>query len=76
MIRRRVKTNRRQPAYALREVTVKPVVDQIPTRGLDRFWRNARTIASHNPLIYKEWIVGDYVVNGTEPPKSWLSGVS
>jgi len=26
---------------------------------LDRHWRNARTAASHNPLIYKECIVGD-----------------
>jgi alkylation response protein AidB-like acyl-CoA dehydrogenase len=34
---------------------------------LDRHWRNARTLASHNPLIYKPRIVGDYLVNGTAP---------
>ncbi|QRM57806.1 acyl-CoA dehydrogenase family protein [Sinorhizobium sp. BG8] len=42
---------------------------------LDRYWRNARTVASHNPVIYKERIVGDYVLNGVQPPAGWLSGV-
>jgi alkylation response protein AidB-like acyl-CoA dehydrogenase len=32
--------------------------------GLDRHWRNARTIASHNPRIYHDRIVGDFAVNG------------
>jgi len=36
--------------------------------GLDRHWRNARTIASHNPRIYRDRIVGDFAVNGTRPP--------
>lgn len=35
--------------------------------GLDRHWRNARTISSHNPRIYRERIVGDFAVNGTWP---------
>ncbi|QFY63288.1 monooxygenase (plasmid) [Rhizobium grahamii] len=35
--------------------------------GLDRHWRNARTIASHNPRIYHDRIVGDFAVNGTTP---------
>ncbi len=35
--------------------------------GLDRHWRNARTIASHNPRIYHDRIVGDFAVNGTIP---------
>jgi alkylation response protein AidB-like acyl-CoA dehydrogenase len=35
--------------------------------GLDRHWRNARTIASHNPRIYRERAVGDFSVNGTKP---------
>lgn len=43
-------------------------------KSLDRFWRNARTAASHNPLIYKERIIGDYEVNGTEPPYVWQIG--
>lgn len=34
---------------------------------LDRHWRNARTLASHNPVIYRERQLGDYVLNGTEP---------
>lgn len=42
---------------------------------LDRHWRNARTAASHNPLIYKSRIVGDWVVNGKEPPFLWQIGV-
>lgn len=35
------------------------------SKSLDRFWRNARTVATHNPTIYKARIVGDYRVNGT-----------
>lgn len=42
--------------------------------SLDRHWRNARTISSHNPRIYKDRIVGDYAVNGTEPPFQWKIG--
>lgn len=34
---------------------------------LDRHWRNARTLASHNPRIYKARIVGAWHVNGTDP---------
>ncbi len=41
--------------------------------GFDRHWRNARTLSSHNPLIYKERIVGDYAVNGTEPAEFWYA---
>jgi alkylation response protein AidB-like acyl-CoA dehydrogenase len=43
-------------------------------KRLDRHWRNARTAASHNPLIYKERIVGDWEVNGAEPPYVWQIG--
>ncbi|SFL39314.1 monooxygenase [Methylobacterium pseudosasicola] len=42
--------------------------------ALDRHWRNARTIASHNPRIFKDRIVGDFAVNGTEPPFQWKIG--
>jgi alkylation response protein AidB-like acyl-CoA dehydrogenase len=42
--------------------------------GFDRHWRNARTLASHNPRIYKERIVGDYAVNRTPPPPQWRIG--
>jgi alkylation response protein AidB-like acyl-CoA dehydrogenase len=40
------------------------------TLNLDRHWRNARTLASHNPLAYKAWATGDFVVNGALPPNS------
>ncbi|MCG6574729.1 monooxygenase [Pseudomonas sp. AF32] len=43
-------------------------------KALDRHWRNARTAASHNPLIYKERIIGDWEINGTEPPYVWQIG--
>ncbi|KTC25992.1 monooxygenase [Pseudomonas sp. ABAC61] len=29
-------------------------------KALDRHWRNARTVSSHNPAIYKARIVGDW----------------
>ena len=38
------------------------------TLNLDRHWRNARTLASHNPLDYKAHAVGDYLVNAVPPP--------
>ena len=43
-------------------------------KALDRHWRNARTVATHNPLIYKEKIIGDWLINGTEPPYVWQIG--
>ncbi|WAL68809.1 acyl-CoA dehydrogenase family protein [Amycolatopsis cynarae] len=36
-------------------------------RLLDRHWRNARTLASHNPRVYKARILGDWLVNGKDP---------
>ncbi|PLZ02223.1 monooxygenase [Burkholderia sp. WAC0059] len=44
------------------------------TQALDRHWRNARTVSSHNPLVYKARIVGDWTINGTEPPYVWQIG--
>ncbi|ENO78724.1 putative Acyl-CoA dehydrogenase [Thauera sp. 27] len=44
--------------------------------ALDRHWRNARTVATHNPLVYKARIVGDWSINGTEPPYVWQIGGS
>ena len=41
------------------------------TRRLDRHWRNARTIASHNPAIQRERAIGDYFLNGTTPSAAW-----
>jgi len=42
--------------------------------GLDRYWRNARTIATHNPRVYRDRIVGDFAVNGTPPPGQYRIG--
>jgi hypothetical protein len=36
-------------------------------RRLDRHWRNARVVASHNPAIQREAAVGNYHLNGTAP---------
>lgn len=41
------------------------------TRGLDRHWRNARTISSHNPVTYRQQAVGDYLLNKV-PPGTYL----
>jgi alkylation response protein AidB-like acyl-CoA dehydrogenase len=46
------------------------------SNSLDRYWRNARTITSHDPRIYKDRIVGDFVVNGMPPPFQWRIGQS
>jgi alkylation response protein AidB-like acyl-CoA dehydrogenase len=40
--------------------------------NLDRHWRNARTVANHNPRAYKAGVVGAWRLNGTEPPTSGL----
>lgn len=44
------------------------------TRALDRHWRNARVLASHNPLIYRARILGDYLVNGVSPERKYTVG--
>lgn len=35
--------------------------------ALDRHWRNARTITSHNPRIYHDRVVGEFAVSGKKP---------
>lgn len=42
----------------------------ITSRALnfDRHWRNARTLASHNPDIHKARAIGDFEINGTPLP--------
>ena len=37
------------------------------SKSLDRYWRNARTVATHNPVAFKARSVGDYYINGTIP---------
>lgn len=41
--------------------------------ALDRLWRNARTVASHNPAILRLQAVVDYRLNGTAPSVGILS---
>lgn len=38
------------------------------SRNLDRHWRNARTLASHNPGSLKARALGDYELHGTPLP--------
>ncbi|WP_225755609.1 acyl-CoA dehydrogenase family protein [Actinotalea sp. Marseille-Q4924] len=44
-------------------------------RGLDRHWRNARTIACHNPVVEKERLLGDHLLNGTPPSATFATRV-
>jgi len=45
-------------------------------KQLDRFWRNARVVSSHNPLIYKQKVIGDWEVNKSPLPYVWQIGNS
>ncbi|OWV94759.1 SfnB family sulfur acquisition oxidoreductase [Rhizobium sp. R693] len=38
--------------------------------NLDRHWRNARTHTLHDPVRWKNHVVGNYHLNGVIPPKS------
>lgn len=38
---------------------------------LDRHWNNARVLSSHNPVVHKPRLVGDYILNGV-PPRELL----
>ncbi len=40
--------------------------------NLDRHWRNARTVANHNPRLWKAAVAGAYHLTGTPPPFSGL----
>ncbi|WP_455852501.1 acyl-CoA dehydrogenase family protein [Pantoea endophytica] len=44
------------------------------SKALDRHWRNARTVSSHNPVVYKARDIGDWKVNGTAPTSVWQIG--
>lgn len=35
--------------------------------GLDRHWRNARTLATHNPAVHRARAVGEHELDGTPP---------
>lgn len=38
--------------------------------NLDRHWRNIRTLASHNPTLYKARAIGNYHINGELLPST------
>ncbi len=38
------------------------------SHNLDRHWRNARTISSHNPTLYKSFNIGNHELNGVPVP--------
>ena len=46
------------------------------SKGLDRHWRNARAVASHNPWIFKARELGNWSVNGVVPEFVWTVGVA
>ncbi|MFC7614680.1 acyl-CoA dehydrogenase family protein [Actinokineospora soli] len=41
--------------------------------GLDRFWRNARTLTLHDPAVYKAAEVGRHLLTGDLPPVTGYS---
>lgn len=44
--------------------------------ALDRHWRNARTLAVHNPVLYKARGIGDAAINGADPIYRWTPGAA
>ena len=42
------------------------------SRALDRHWRNARTVASHNPRVYRARVIGDWHLNGADPSAAFM----
>jgi alkylation response protein AidB-like acyl-CoA dehydrogenase len=42
--------------------------------GLDRHWRNARTVSSHNPVLFKDRWIGEWEVHGRLPEALWAVG--
>jgi alkylation response protein AidB-like acyl-CoA dehydrogenase len=40
-------------------------------RNLDRHWRNARVLASHNPAAQRERAIGDFRLNNSDPGDVW-----
>ena len=41
--------------------------------GLDRHWRNARVHTLHDPVRWKYYAIGNYYLNGVDPPRhAWI----
>ncbi|WP_182066959.1 acyl-CoA dehydrogenase family protein [Curtobacterium sp. ME12] len=43
-------------------------------RALDRHWRNARTLSSHNPVVFQQRVIGDHLINGAPLTYFWATG--
>jgi alkylation response protein AidB-like acyl-CoA dehydrogenase len=43
------------------------------SHGFDRFWRNARTITLHDPVVYKSKELGEWALTGAYPTPSRYS---
>ncbi|MBE7211712.1 MAG: acyl-CoA dehydrogenase family protein [Gluconacetobacter diazotrophicus] len=46
------------------------------SRNLDRHWRNARVLASHNPAAQRERMIVDWRLNGTDPGETWRNAAA
>lgn len=44
-------------------------------KNWDRYWRNARTLSSHNPVGFRLKAIGDYELNRKTALRAWYSGV-
>ncbi len=40
----------------------------VEQHGLDRFWRDARTLTVHDPVDYKYRLIGEWALNDVPPP--------
>jgi SfnB family sulfur acquisition oxidoreductase len=41
--------------------------------GLDRHWRNARVHTLHDPVRWKHYAIGNFYLNGVDPPRhAWI----
>ena len=79
------RSRRRRRRSSSSELVLRATTDLFDTLGasgtsrakaLDRHWRNARTVASHNPRLFKSRVVGAHLVNGTAPPYVWTIGTT
>ncbi|MGO4686114.1 SfnB family sulfur acquisition oxidoreductase [Hyphomicrobium sp. 2TAF46] len=45
----------------------------LEANGFDRYWRDARTHTVHDPVRWKPFAIGQYYLNGVNPPlHSWI----
>jgi alkylation response protein AidB-like acyl-CoA dehydrogenase len=45
----------------------------LAAKDFDRFWRNVRTLAFHDPKDYKAELIGEYFLQGKYPPMGGYS---